>query len=128
VVEFKAGNFYSKMLVTGSMAGIYTGDLTKLDVVRVTWPNQVIQNSMDVKTGSTVTVSESERLASSCPLLYVWNGKRFVFVTDVLGVGELAPDGTYINPHSRELVRLPEFMRPRDSDYTLQRHKSHDAR
>ena len=123
VVELKSGNYYSKYLVTGSMSGAYTGDLTRLDVVRVTWPDQVIQNSINVKTDASISVQESERLASSCPLLYVWNGKRFVFVTDVLGVGplgELAPDGTYVKPHPREFVRLPGFLEPRDGAYTFQ--------
>jgi tetratricopeptide (TPR) repeat protein len=123
IVELKAGNFYSKFQITGSMDGDYTGDLTQLDVVRVTWPDQVIQNSVDVKTDSTVLVQESERLASSCPLLYVWNGKRFVFVTDVLGVGplgELAPDGTYLKPNSREFIRLPGLIRARHGVYALQ--------
>lgn len=123
VIEFKAGNFYNKILVSGAPAGAYTGDLAKLDVVRVTWPNQVIQNSVNISTDSSVTVQESERLASSCPLLYLWDGERFVFVTDVLGVGplgELAPDGTRIKPNSRELVRLPEFLRPRDGEFTFQ--------
>jgi tetratricopeptide (TPR) repeat protein len=123
IVEMKAGNFYSKLQITGTMDGGYTGDLTKLDVVRVTWPNQVVQNSVDVRTDTSVLVQESERLASSCPLLYVWNGRRFVFVTDVLGVGplgELAPDGTYIKPNSREFIRLPGILRPRDGVYALQ--------
>ncbi len=123
IVEFKAGNFYNKIQVTGSPVGAYTGDLTRLDVVRVTWPNQVIQNSVEVATDTSVSVQESERLASSCPLLYLWNGERFVFVTDVLGVGplgELAPDGTRIKPNSRELVRLPEILQPRDGAYVFQ--------
>ncbi len=36
VVEFKAGNFYNKVMVTGGPVRVYAGDLTKLDVVRVT--------------------------------------------------------------------------------------------
>ncbi|MGE5325718.1 MAG: FG-GAP-like repeat-containing protein [Deltaproteobacteria bacterium] len=123
IVEFKAGNFYNKVLMTRNTAGIYTDGLTKLDVVRVTWPNQVIQNSVDVKSDALLPMSESERLASSCPLLYVWNGEKYVFVTDVLGtgpLGELAPDGTYIKPNSREFVRLPDILRPRNGAYTIQ--------
>jgi tetratricopeptide (TPR) repeat protein len=123
LVEFKAGDFYNKVLVTGDPIVAYTGDLNKLDVVRVIWPNKVIQNSVDVASDTTVKVQESERLASSCPLLYAWNGKRFVFVTDVLGVGplgELAADGTRIKPNSHEFVRLPDTLRPRDGAFTFQ--------
>ncbi|MGH9342192.1 MAG: FG-GAP-like repeat-containing protein, partial [Terriglobia bacterium] len=49
IVELKAGNFYDKVLVThGGSVRIFIGNLPKLDVVRTTWPNQVVQNSVDV--------------------------------------------------------------------------------
>ena len=86
------------------------GGMSKMDVIRVTWPNAVVQNWINVETGKQIEVRESERLASSCPLLYRWDGGKFVFVTDVLGVGplgELAPDGTRIKPFAEDLVRLP---------------------
>ena len=63
----------------------------------------MVQNWIDVATDKQIEIRESERLASSCPFLYVWNGHRFVYVTDVLGVGplgELAPDGTRVKPYS----------------------------
>ena len=104
VVEFKAGNYYNKVIVTSSPVRVFTGDLTKLDVIRVTWPNAVVQNWIDKATDQQIEVRESERLASSCPFLYTWNGQRFVYVTDVLGVGplgELAPDGTRDQTFSR---------------------------
>lgn len=124
IVELKAGNFYDKVLAhEGNSVRIFTGDLPKLDVVRVTWPNQVVQNSVDVSTDSSVSVRESERLASSCPFLYVWNGRRFAFFTDILGaapIGELAPDGSYLRPNPEELVRLGANLKPLDGDYVFQ--------
>ena len=123
IVELKAGNFYNKLLVTGDRVRVYTGDLTKLDVVRVTWPNAVVQNWVNVATDKPLEVRESERLASSCPSLYVWNGKTFEYVTDVLGVaplGELLPDGSTIKPYPEELVRLPEGLRDQKGMYVFQ--------
>jgi hypothetical protein len=123
IVEFKAGNFYKKALATGDPVRVYTGDLTKLDVVRTTWPNQVVQNSIDVATNRPVDVRESERLASSCPFLYVWDGTGYVFFTDILSVaplGELLPDGTRIKPNPEELVRLGSNLRPQDGNYVFQ--------
>ncbi|MBI1983165.1 MAG: VCBS repeat-containing protein [Acidobacteria bacterium] len=123
IVELKAGNFYNKVMVTGDRVRLYTGDLPRLDVVRVTWPNAVIQNWIEVATNKPIEVRESERLASSCPFLYIWDGEKFVFLTDVLGVaptGELAPDGTRIRPYPEELVRLPDLMRDRDGIYAIQ--------
>ncbi len=130
ILEFKAGNFYNKVLATGSPIRVFTGNLEKLDVVRVTWPNQIIQNSIEVSTNHPIEVRESERLASSCPLLYVWDGKRYSFWTDILGVaplGELAPipsgrapDGSRVKPYARDLVRLPEDLPAQDGNYIFQ--------
>ena len=123
VVEFKAGNFYNKVLVTSSPVRVFTGDLQKFDVIRVTWPNAVVQNWIDKNTDEQLEVRESERLASSCPFLYVWNGNRFVYVTDVLGVGplgELAPDGTRVKPNPEEFVRLPDLVPTTNGNYVFQ--------
>ena len=123
LVEVKAGNYYNKVVVTGSPIRVFTGNLAKVDVVRVTWPNAVIQNWIDVATDKPIDVRESERLATSCPLLYAWNGRRYVFVTDVLGtapLGELAPDGTRIKPFPEELVRLPGDLQAQGSRYVFQ--------
>lgn len=123
VVEFKAGNYYNKVVVTSSPVRVFTGDLAKLDVIRVTWPNAVVQNWIDVATDRQIEVRESERLASSCPFLYAWNGRRFVYVTDVLGVsplGELAPDGTRVKPFPQEFVRLPNLVPDAEGDYVFQ--------
>jgi hypothetical protein len=123
IVEFKAGNFYDKVVVTENPIRIFAGDLPKLDVVRVTWPNAVVQNWIEVATNKPIEVRESERLASSCPLLYAWDGHRYVFLTDVLGVapiGELSPDGTRIKPYPEELVRLPANLGEQNGDYTFQ--------
>lgn len=123
VVELKAGNFYDKVVSQGGPVRIFTGDIAKLDVVRVTWPNQVVQNSVEVATGKPVLVRESERLASSCPFLYVWNGNRYVFVTDIMGaspIGELLPDGSRMKPNPIELVRLGNAPQAQNGEYVLQ--------
>ncbi|HEV2349441.1 MAG TPA: FG-GAP-like repeat-containing protein [Terriglobia bacterium] len=123
IVELKAGNFYEKVMATGEPVRIFAGDLAKLDVVRVTWPNQIIQNSIAVPTNHPIEMRESERLSSSCPFLYVWDGTRFVYYTDILGMaplGELSPDGSWSVPNPREFVRLPGDLHPRHGLYTFQ--------
>jgi TolA-binding protein len=123
IVELKAGNFYHKIVVTGDRVRVYTGALPKLDVVRVTWPNAVVQNWVNVATNKPLEVRESERLATSCPFLYVWDRERFVFLTDVLGMaplGELQPDGSRIKPYPEEFVRLPESLRDQKGMYVFQ--------
>jgi Tfp pilus assembly protein PilF len=123
LVEVKAGNYYNKIVVTGNPIRVFAGNLSQVDVVRVTWPNAVIQNWIDVPTDKPIDVRESERLATSCPLLYVWNGERYVFVTDVLGtgpLGELNPDGTRIKPFPEEFVRLPRDLQAQNGRYVFQ--------
>jgi hypothetical protein len=123
IVELKAGNFYQKVMATGGPVNVFTGGLAKLDVVRVTWPNQIIQNSIGVAANKPIEMRESERLSSSCPFLYVWNGTRFVYYTDILGMaplGELSPDGSWSVPNPQEFVRLPPDLHPRDGSYTFQ--------
>ena len=123
VVEFKAGDFYKKVLATGGPVRVFTGKVDKLDVVRVTWPNLIVENEIDAATDKTVDVRESERLASSCPFLYVWNGRRYVFLSDIMGVapiGELAPDGTYIRPNPDQVVRLGQTPHSQNGRLALQ--------
>ena len=123
VVEVKAGNYYQKMTATGDRVHVFAGDLTKVDVVRVTWPNGIVQNVINPPTNQAVSVRESERVASSCPMVYAWDGARWAYVTDVLGaspLGELAPDGSLLSPNSSELVRLPAWLKPRGGRYTFQ--------
>lgn len=122
-VEFKSGDYYEKMLATGNPVRVFTGNVSKLDVIRVTWPNLIVENSIDVASDSTTNVRESERLASSCPFLYVWNGRRYVFLSDIMGVapiGELAPDGSRIRPNPDQVVRLGDAPRAQTGKLTLQ--------
>jgi len=122
-VEFKSGDLYEKVLATGNPVRVFTGNVSKLDVIRVTWPNLIVENSIGVATGSSTAVRESERLASSCPFLYVWNGHRYVFLSDIMGVaplGELAPDGTRVRPNPDQVVRLGDAPHVRQSKLTLQ--------
>ncbi|HLW80316.1 MAG TPA: FG-GAP-like repeat-containing protein, partial [Terriglobia bacterium] len=123
VVELKSGNFYKKVQATGEPLRIFTGDVAKLDVVRVTWPNAIVQNSIDVATDKPLQVRESERLASSCPFLYVWDGHQYRFFTDILGVaplGELQPDGSRVKPNPQELVRLGADLHEQNGSFRFQ--------
>jgi len=122
-VEFKAGDYYNKVLATGGPVSIFTGNIGKLDVVRVTWPNLIVENSINVATDTPTAVRESERLASSCPFLYVWNGERYVFLSDIMGVsplGELAPDGTRVRPNPDQVVSLGSAPQTQNGRLTFQ--------
>jgi tetratricopeptide (TPR) repeat protein len=122
-VEFKAGNFYRKVQAAGGTVRMYLGDLARIDVLRVTWPNLIVQNMTNVATNRRIEVRESERLASSCPLLYIWDGKGFVYQTDVLGIaplGEMSLDGSGVPPNTEEFVRLPDSLPEKDGAFVFQ--------
>jgi len=110
-VELKAGRFYRKVIYSGHPVTLFTGDRERLDVVRVTWTNGVIQNLVDVPTGQNLRIQEEDRQTSSCPFLYVWDGHCFRFLTDVVGrapLGEILPDGSVLMPNSEDYVRIPK--------------------
>jgi hypothetical protein len=68
-------------------------------------------------------VRKVKRKPSSCPILFAWDGERFAFVTDFLGVGGVGffiTPGVYAPPDPTEDVRIPpEQFAPREGRYEL---------
>ena len=109
IVEVKAGDFYIQRQVTDGPTVIETGVLEHVNVVRVAWPNGILQNAIETKTNRVIPFSEQDRLASSCPLLYLWDGQQWVFFAEVLSrtpLGEPDGQGGFILPGSGEPVFL----------------------
>ena len=99
------------------------GTASKADYVRVTWPDAALQSELEVIPDRKWRLAKVERKPSSCPLLFTWDGERFAYVTDFLGVGGLgffiAP-GTYAPPDPTEDVRVPPaLIAPRDGHYLM---------
>ncbi len=92
------------------------------EALQVRWPDFVPQAELQVPAGR-VTIAELSRKSTSCPVLFVWNGERFVFVTDILGagaMGELNPDGSVRPPRGEESLRLqPGLLHPQDGHYLI---------
>lgn len=109
LVELKAGRFYRQEVYPGRPIQLDIGTRERLDVVRITWTHGVIQNLVEVEPGET-RIEEDDRQTSSCPFLYMWDGERFRFLTDVVGrapLGEAAPDGSGVTPNPDDYVRIP---------------------
>jgi len=130
-VEVKAGAIFQQYVIGAPSGPVAAGPLrihaglgenTKVEWLRVIWPDAVLQAELELAADRTTTVTELPRKTSSCPLLFAWNGSRFEFVADFGGVGGLgywvAP-GTYAAPDPTEYVRVPQ-LRPRDGQYVLQ--------
>ncbi len=112
-VEVKAGRSYQKQTYHGVPLVFGLGAREKVDAVRVTWPNGLIQNETEPKLNkpaASLSIVEAPRLSGSCPMIFTWNGSRFEFVSDVLGVAPLgasAGDGTYFPVDHDEHVQIP---------------------
>jgi Tfp pilus assembly protein PilF len=93
------------------------GKADGVDALRVRWPDSVVQAELNQSAGL-VSVAESDRKPSSCPVLFAWDGERFAYVTDFLGagaVGETGPDGSVRPPRPEESVKIePGRLAPKN--------------
>ncbi|MBI1951618.1 MAG: VCBS repeat-containing protein [Acidobacteria bacterium] len=120
--EVMAGGGYLSQSPPAAHFGL--GERGLADVVRLLWPGGVLQSELDVPAGQRVVENELDRKGSSCPLLFAWNGRKYGFVTDFLGVGGLglwtAP-GVYGTPRPEEYVKIgPDELLPTDGAYRIQ--------
>jgi tetratricopeptide (TPR) repeat protein len=99
------------------------GKATSADVVRLHWPDGCWQAELDVPAERLVRIEESNKKMTSCPVLFAWDGRRFVFVADFLGagsMGELGPDGACRPPRPEESVKIePGLLVPKDGFFVL---------
>lgn len=133
VVEVKAGSLWQRLElhpvvgVTTSLSPRFEvglADQPSVDFIRIVWPNGVLQSEIEAGINQRLSLSEVQRKASSCPILFVWNGERFEFVTDFMGGGGLgfflAPDA-YAPPDPTERVRIPpESIRERNGEFLFE--------
>ena len=122
-VEVKAGTLYEKQTYEGLPLVFRLGSQKTVDTVRITWPNGLIQNEMNQPVNKLSVIKEAQRLSGSCPMIFTWDGSRFVFITDVLGVAPLGAssgDGQYFPVDHDEYVSIPgEMLKERDGAYEV---------
>jgi Tfp pilus assembly protein PilF len=109
-VEVKTGASYQKKIYQGVPLLFGLAGYNEVDTVRVTWPNGLIQNEPKQPVLASLNFKEAQRLSGSCPMIFAWNGKRFEFITDVLGVAPLGAssgDGQYFPVAHQEYVQIP---------------------
>jgi len=126
LVEVKAGASLQKFRLgnpcgfgcaapTRLVAGL--GSARQADFVRIVWPDAVQQAVLDQPSGQVNCIVEEQRRPDSCPLLFSWDGARYAFVTDFLGVGGigfLVAPGTYGKPDPTESVKIEApLVKPR---------------
>ena len=125
-VELKAGDLYQMKTVRGPLTEFGVGSRTKLDALRIIWPNGVPQTVVDPTRKQRML--EEEQLKGSCPFLFTWDGSKYEFQKDmmwrsVLGMAVAihGKDTTYAYPDaSREYLLIPgERLRPRNGKYSV---------
>ncbi len=121
-VEVKFGDHTGLAQMTGTGAGGASGpsriwfDLegaAKVDYVRILWPDGVLQSEPGLASGKIHRIGEIQRKPTSCPIVFVWDGARYRYVADFLGVGGLgyleAP-GVFSKPDPTEVLELPALV------------------
>jgi tetratricopeptide (TPR) repeat protein len=109
-VEIKAGTLHRREIYAGVPLIFETGADTEVDVVRITWPNGLIQNEVKQAADHAYSYKEAQRLSGSCPMIWTWNGRGIQFITDVLGVAPLGAsdgEGTFFPVDHDEYVSIP---------------------
>ena len=91
--EVAGSSGYMSQGSTEILAGI--GDNEHADVVRLLWPTGVPQDELDMASSKPAALTELDRRGSSCPVLFAWDGTKYVFVSDVIGAGVV---GHWISP------------------------------
>ncbi|HEX7157324.1 MAG TPA: FG-GAP-like repeat-containing protein [Burkholderiaceae bacterium] len=99
------------------------GGAEKIDYASIDWSDGVFQTELALDRTAPHRIVETQRQLSSCPLVFAWDGRRYAFVSDILGVGGIgymvAP-GEYAPPRPRENFLLPDaVLQPKDGRYLL---------
>jgi hypothetical protein len=112
----RVGGLYQKKVYDGFPIRFGVGKATQVEVVRITWPNGLIQNEMKQAVATPWRYKEAQRLSGSCPIVWTFNGEGFEYITDVLGVAPLgasAGDGTFFAADHDEYVAIAsEQLKP----------------
>ncbi len=120
-----ASNFSQHSGVSQSLMPLSfgSGGASSADYIELLWSDGVSQTEIALNFGELHRIEEIQRQLASCPVVFAWNGKKYEFVSDVLGVAALGyfsePDATTpVRPYERLL--LPEgFLQPRQDKFEI---------
>jgi Flp pilus assembly protein TadD len=124
-VELMAGALRQKWEIPGASGYLGEGrteiaagldDESKADVVRLLWPTGVLQDELQIPSDKRDQITEIDRRGSSCPIVFVWNGKKFEFLADMIGPGIV---GHWVGPHERNVPDPDEYLKVAGSQVAL---------
>jgi tetratricopeptide (TPR) repeat protein len=116
-VEVFADGVWQKFEITGAsgylsqgaqqlLAGI--GSAEHADMVRILWPTGVPQDETELATKTSLSITELDRRGSSCPTLFAWNGKKYEFISDVIGAAVV---GHWVSPTAKNNADPDEWIK-----------------
>jgi VCBS repeat protein len=109
LARFRIGNPSGYGCAAPAWIAAGVGDAKEADFLRMLWPDGVQQAVLAVPSGQANVIVEEQRRPDSCPLLFSWDGTKFAYVTDFLGVGGigfLVAPGVYGAPDPTESVKV----------------------
>ena len=92
------------------------GDAKGIDLLRILWPTGVLQDEIDLPQQRVIAMKEADRRGSSCPVLFAWDGRRYKFVTDVIGAAVV---GHWFTPSRRNIPNPGEWVKVDGADAAL---------
>jgi Tfp pilus assembly protein PilF len=102
-IEVRSGLHLQRRIIASPAVHFGLGEAGGAEVVRITWPNGILQAEFDTKADQ--AVAATQRLKGSCPWLFAWNGREMSFVTDLLW---RSPLGLRINAQATADVLMTE--------------------
>ena len=84
------------------------GQAKQADVVRMLWPTGVLQDEIEIAGNREQPFLELDRRGSSCPTLFVWDGRHYELVGDMIGAGVV---GHWVGPNERNVPRPAEYIK-----------------
>jgi len=123
-VEIRENSFFQRKISEGRPLLFGLGQYNSVDVLRMWWPTGVAQNILAPTPERDNPVREKLGPPSSCPYIYVWNGREFEFFTDVLdatALGVPLGNGKFW-PHAdkEDLVIPGSLLREKDGELLIQ--------
>ena len=100
-----------------------SGGADQADYIELLWSDGVTQSELALAFGELHRIDEIQRQLASCPVVFVWDGEKYEFLSDVLGVatlGYFATPGETTPVRSFERLLVPQgFMKPRNGKFEV---------
>jgi len=121
-IEVRTGLHLQRSPIDAPIVHVGLGTASTAEVIRIEWPNGVLQSEFDRP--AKTTIAASQRLKGSCPWLFAWNGREMAFVTDLIW---RSPLGLRINAQdTADVLTTADWVKvrgdqlvPRDGGYDL---------